>query len=337
MSVHFSDEGRGVAEIISNRLIVLVKKYRNVIILALGTLGVTLGLNMVSQVLIPYLLNVYGTLEAAFGSGVPSIATVYLIAELTLIPILLPVMGWISDRSGRKKIIMLAFFLYSFIFFLYPTILVAPLLFYNLILGFVSSVYSPAYNALIADSVKTYRRGTSFGTIAGILSLVPLFGPIVATAILYGWNFSGVFYSSAVTILAGAVLCLLFLIEPPQARANQEIGVRVADSRKTNMSAENSEQANDQKEAENPDPMPGLEKTSRRIVIISLVMISIFLSFMLLPMMVALLHLVSTAQFSGIHLWLSLLAVFSLVLGGSWLTCLAGRGLFQPFSKLASR
>lgn len=220
----------------SNGFTSLVKKYRNVIVLALGTLSVTLGLNMIYRILFLYLLNVYGTFEAAYGFG-GAFAAVYLIAELALLPILLPVMGWISDRSGRKKIIVPVFFLYSFIAFLYPTILVAPLLFYSLISGFLSSTYQPAYNALIADSVKTQRRGATFGTIAGILSLVPLVGPFIANAVASGWNFSGVFYSSAVIILAGAVLCLVFLIEPTQARTNQEIDTRVTDSRKGNTSA----------------------------------------------------------------------------------------------------
>lgn len=144
----------------SNGFTSQVKKYRNVIVLALAALCVTLGLYMTYQILFLYLINVYGTFEAAYGlSG--KFGTLYLIAELALIPILLPVMGWISDRSGRKKIIVPAFFLYSFIAFLYPTILVAPLLFYTLISDFLSSTYYPAYNALIADSVKTHKRGVA--------------------------------------------------------------------------------------------------------------------------------------------------------------------------------
>jgi MFS family permease len=300
----------------SNDFTSLVKEYRNVIVLALGTLGVTLGLNMTNRILFLYLLNVYGTFEAAYGFS-NAFAAVYLIAQLALIPLVLPVMGWISDRSGRKKIIVPVFLLYSFIAFLYPTIIVAPLLFYSLISGFLSSTYLPAYNALIADSVKTHRRGATFGAIAGILSLVPFVGPFIVNAVASGWNFSGVFYSSAVIILAGAILCLVFLIEPTQARANQEIDTRITDSRKRNTNAENLEQANRQKEAKNPDPVPGLEKSSWRIVIISLIMISIFLSFTSFPM-IALLSISGSSilTLADVQSWLSLLEVFSLVLGG---------------------
>lgn len=300
----------------SNSSTSIKKSYRNVIVLAVGTLSVALGLGMTNQVLFPYLHNVYGTMEASLGFGLPLFGVAYLIVEFALVPILLPVMGWISDRSGRKKIIVLAFFLNSFVAFLYPTILVAPLIFYYLISGFISSAYSPAYDALIADNVRTHRRGTTFGTITGALSLAALVGPIVATAILYQWNFSGVFYSSAVISLAGAVLCLLFLVEPPQARSNREIQVRVSGSRKVNMRFEDLEQANDQKEAKNPDSTPGLAMSDRWIVIISLIIVSLFLSFMSSSVRLMFYFIVGIPSLSGGQSWLSLLAVFSLILGG---------------------
>jgi MFS family permease len=293
----------------------LVKEYRNVIVLTLGTLTVTLGLAMASQALISYLIKVYGITMGGIGSGV--LSTVLLIAELTIVPALLPIMGWISDKSGRKKMIVLAFFLYSFDVILVPTtIVLAPYSFYILISGFASSVYSPAYDALIADSVERHRRGTAFGTIAGILSSVALLGPIVATAILQGWNYSAVLYSSTVIILVGAVLCWLLLIEPSQAHADQETEEGISNSSRVAKSAERLEQPNDQNKTKNLELLPGLEKSTRWTVIISLIIISSLTSFMLNPMRLVLLQLTYLMPTSGILLWLSLLAVLSLVLGG---------------------
>jgi MFS family permease len=151
---------------------------------------------------------------------------------------------------------------------------------------------------------------------AGILSLVPLVGPFIANAAVYGLNFSGVFFSSAVITLAGAVLCLAFLVEPTRAKSKQGIDMRVSDSRKEDMSAENLEKAKDRKETRNLDTMRGLEKSNRIIVIISLIVISSLLSFMLVPMTIMAVFLLSITLLSVVQLWLPLLAVFSLVLGG---------------------
>ncbi len=300
----------------------MVKKYRNVIILALGTLAVTLGLGMISQALTAYLLSIFGSFLTALGYDNPLVIIIYFIVILIVTPIFWPVMGWLSDRFGRKKIIVPAFFVYSLVAFLYPNMVVFPLVLFYSITGVLSTMTGPASNALIADSVKTNRRGVAFGATAAVYSLVSFVVPAIANAVFYGWNFSGVFYSSAVIIFSGAVLCLLFLIEPTQARAVQENDRIDADSRKGNASTKNLEQASNEKEAKNATPTVGLAKGSRRIVIVSLVIISFLLPYLLIPMEMLLSFVVidylmeGLAFFAFVQLWLGLLGVFSLVLAG---------------------
>jgi ACDE family multidrug resistance protein len=294
----------------------IVKKYRNVIVIALGTLAVTLGLGIFYQTLSIYLLF------TAYGYSNPSAIIIYFIVTLIVTPALWPVMGWLSDRFGRKKVIVPAFFVYSFVAFLYPSIVVFPLLFFYSITGILSAMTVPASNALIADSVKTNRRGAAFGATAAVYSLGSFIVPAIANAVFYGWNFSGVFYSGAVIMFSGAVLCLLFLVEPTQSRITQQGKTTDSDLRKGNASAKDRGKISLNKDPGNAGSTTGLDKSSRRIVIISLITISF-----LLPFTLSLMRLLQTMMvfdyasgdsglLSGVQLWLSLIGVSSLVVGG---------------------
>lgn len=98
--------------------------------------------------------------------------------------------GMLADRYGRKKIILVGTFLRTFspiIYYLAPSwewIILAS------IFNGMSSLYMPAFTALVADSMPARRRGTGYGaynTITHIPNMVsPLIGGIVMD--MYGYE-----------------------------------------------------------------------------------------------------------------------------------------------------
>ncbi len=88
--------------------------------------------------------------------------------------------GFLADRIGRKKVIVLGTTLRIFgplILYLAPTWQwVVP----GVVLNAVASLYMPAFNAIIADSLPFERRGTAFGAYRMVTSAPNIVMPIVS-------------------------------------------------------------------------------------------------------------------------------------------------------------
>jgi MFS family permease len=287
-----------------------------VIVLALGALVVTLGMSIYSQFLFLSLPRFFGSLSVAYWGGDPSIWFGSFIA----MAILWPLTGWLSDRYGRKMFIVLAFFAFSLLAFLYPIMVVFPLVYVTSLGGFLSSMYRPAYNALLADSVETRRRGVAFGTTSGILYIGSLAAPTVGSALFSAWGFSGVFYASGLIMLSGAVLCLLLLAEPAQARVIRESHLGDYGSGRETARGRDPEEASRKGNANSVKSVPGLVNGNWIKVIITLIAISILLSSISISFRLAFSSLVFSYMGSGfiqiVEVWIVLLSLFSLVVGG---------------------
>ena len=88
--------------------------------------------------------------------------------------------GMLADRIGRKKVIVLGTTLRIFgplILVLAPTWQwVIP----GVVLNAVASLYMPAFNAIIADSLPHEKRGTAFGAYRTVTSMPNIVMPIVS-------------------------------------------------------------------------------------------------------------------------------------------------------------
>jgi MFS family permease len=188
--------------------------YRNVVVLAFGNLTVMLGYGMFTPIMPVYLYNVFG-------------ATLFIVGLFTSIfglmrAILQPVMGRVSDRIGRKKMIVPALFSYSIIAYLYSTAKSGvDFLGYRAGQGIASSTLWPASDALIADTIPTKERARALGVISMAYQVGDVagfgFGALVAGFL----GFVEVFYICALFAFAGAVISLIFLREPPLMMAKQ--------------------------------------------------------------------------------------------------------------------
>lgn len=88
--------------------------------------------------------------------------------------------GIIADRFGRKRIIVFGTSLRA----VAPVFLFAarswPLVVPGVVLNSVASLYSPAFNAIIAESLPQSRRGTAFGAYRMLTTIPQIFMPVVS-------------------------------------------------------------------------------------------------------------------------------------------------------------
>ncbi len=88
--------------------------------------------------------------------------------------------GIIADRIGRKKVIVFGTALRTIapllLFFAKSWQLVVP----GLILNSMSSLYGPAFNAIISESLPKDRRGSAFGAYRMFTSVPQIFMPVVS-------------------------------------------------------------------------------------------------------------------------------------------------------------
>lgn len=88
--------------------------------------------------------------------------------------------GIVADRFGRKKVIVFGTSLRVIapilLLFARSWVWVAP----GMVLNAVASLYSPAFNALIAESLPKERRATAFGAYRMLTSIPQIFMPVVS-------------------------------------------------------------------------------------------------------------------------------------------------------------
>ncbi|MBN1681996.1 MFS transporter [Candidatus Bathyarchaeota archaeon] len=98
--------------------------------------------------------------------------------------------GLLADKYGRKKVIIWGTFLRTFSPIIY---LFAPswewIILATIING-TMSLYTPAFNSLIADSMPRNRRGTGYGAYNMITSLPNIFSPTIGGIVMdnYGYE-----------------------------------------------------------------------------------------------------------------------------------------------------
>jgi len=121
-----------------------------------------------------------------------------------------PAIGLLSDRIGRKKIIVVALMI--------DTLVIISYTFFRDInwLYFVSFAHASCgacsiapSRALIADITPTTKRGKSYGAFLSIQSLGRLFGPFIGGYLAYNYNYYLPFYISGIIMFVAAVLAVL--------------------------------------------------------------------------------------------------------------------------------
>ena len=157
---------------------------------------------------------VFGAIEAflalyAAALGIPAWQIgVILGVQLLSIVFAKPLMGKISDRVGRKQIILPGLLIGAVSIALLPfatSVIALSMLSLTFGLGFAAVTSSTA--ALVADLTQDNRYGSSMGVLRTIMDIGQSIGPV-----LTGWMVGYAGYGSAFTLLAGILLAAALLL-----------------------------------------------------------------------------------------------------------------------------
>ena len=193
---------------------------RNLFILAFSLLVVMLGFGMVIPVF-PFLIDELGASGSALG---------LLVATAALTEFLFgPIWGSISDRVGRKPILMIGMFGYALAMFLFGIAnQIWMLIAFRALSGVLSSATITTTMAYIGDSTSEKARGGGMGLLGAVAGAGTVIGPGIGGLLAGGSLKTPFFVSSALALLS--VLLVAFLLPeslPREARGTQEQKIKL--------------------------------------------------------------------------------------------------------------
>jgi len=138
--------------------------------------------------------------------------------------LILPLAGYLADRIGRTRLIVLGGCLSGLIYIMYALAPDWKILALGALLQGLIVFHFPATSAIIADSLPPEKRGKGIATMNTIAGTLAVFSPYAAGVMLdlYGVN-AGMRYLYgilAVAYLSSAAINLLYLKETHKERAN---------------------------------------------------------------------------------------------------------------------
>lgn len=148
-------------------------------------------------------------LKKELGASVAAVGLLSMIQQSSNLLFQLPG-GILADRFGRKKIIV-----YGTAFRLIPPFIYLMATNWThtipaLLITSLTSIYMPAFNAIIADSLPHEQRGAGYGAYRMITSLPRVFMPIFGGVIMDLWGYAeGVRIFLITTILASVVMVIV--------------------------------------------------------------------------------------------------------------------------------
>jgi DHA1 family multidrug resistance protein-like MFS transporter len=177
---------------------------KNLLILAFTLAVVTIGFGVVMPI-IPFYMEKLGAGGTELGLLVASYAIMRLIFG--------PIWGTLSDRVGRKPIMMIGVFGYGVTMVGFGLATELWMMFAARILaGILSSATSPTTMAYIGDSTSEEERGGGMGILGAAAGLGTIFGPALG-GLLADFTLSTPFFFAAGMSLISVLLIALFLPE----------------------------------------------------------------------------------------------------------------------------
>jgi len=183
---------------------------RNVYILAFVLMVVTLGFGVVIPI-IPFYMENLGAGGTELGLLVASYALMRLIFA--------PLWGSISDRVGRKPVLIIGILGYGITMALFGLVTQLWMLFVvRSLAGILSSATSPTTLAYISDSTAESDRGRGMGILGAAVGLGTILGPGLGGLMGEG-SYAVPFFIAGGMSLVGMLLIIVFLPESLSANA----------------------------------------------------------------------------------------------------------------------
>ena len=189
-----------------------MKANKNVLILFFSMIVVMLGFGLVIPIL-PFYVKSFG----AGGSELGALMSIYGILQF----IFAPIWGGLSDRYGRKPILMLGILGNAISQLLFGLSTQLWMLFAaRTMAGMLSSATLPTAMAYIGDSTSEDERGGGMGMIGAAMGIGMVLGPGMG-GLLAGRSLSLPFFLAAALSMAALILVAVTLPEAPQKAASQ--------------------------------------------------------------------------------------------------------------------
>jgi DHA1 family multidrug resistance protein-like MFS transporter len=192
---------------------------RNLFILAFSLLVVMLGLGMVIPVF-PFLIDELGASGSALG---------LLVATAALTEFLFgPIWGSISDRVGRKPILMIGMFGYALSMFLFGLadeiwLLIA----FRALSGVLSSATLSTTMAYIGDSTSEKERAGGMGLLGAVAGAGVIIGPGIGGLLAGDFLTAPFFVSAALALLSVPLVAFLLPESLPLEARNEAKGQKI--------------------------------------------------------------------------------------------------------------
>jgi DHA1 family multidrug resistance protein-like MFS transporter len=132
-----------------------------------------------------------------------------------------PLSGKLSDRLGRKPMILAGLFLCAATLPLIPNVTSLWLLFpVSALFGLGVAIVTPSTTALVADLVKAGQMGSAMGVFGTIWDIGEALGPILAGILIASLGYSPAFALIA-SLMMAAALCFAVVVKDPQTACGQ--------------------------------------------------------------------------------------------------------------------
>ncbi len=186
---------------------------KNLYILAFSLVVVMLGFGIVIPIM-PFYVEQMGAGGTELGLLVASYAVMRLICG--------PLWGSLSDRVGRKPVLMVGIFGYGLTMILFGLATELWMLFvFRILSGMLSSATSPTTMAYIGDSTPEQERGQGMGILGAAVGVGTIIGPGLG-GLLAGDNLALPFFIAGGMSILSLLLIWLFLPESLTVEARQE-------------------------------------------------------------------------------------------------------------------
>ena len=181
--------------------------------------GISVMLGTFMEVLDTTVVNVSLPHIAGSLSATVEEATWVLTSYLVANAVILPMTGWLSNRFGRKRILMISvvgFTLSSVLCGMAPSL--GALIIFRIIQGATGGGLQPLSQAIMLEAFPPEGRGKAMAFWALGIVVAPMLGPVLGGWITDSYSWRWVFYINLPVGIAATVMAKLFIFDPHYIR-----------------------------------------------------------------------------------------------------------------------